>query len=178
MVDPIAFTDASFGILPERRSVKAHILKTCKESGCVMASCKAIKNTVENVFEAELMALNEGINDMKFVHNVVDELDYPQVMQSRKIMNDTESGATWIKGGPTGVKSRHAEVRMWKARHEVRDGNVSMEQVPTVDNEADLISKIATRAVYDRLAPKILGHSLGKHLPIRGVMKIEEEDKM
>jgi hypothetical protein len=85
--------DASFAILDERRSVKAHLMRTNERSGAVYASASAIKNAVTSIWEAEVNAASDGVDTMLYGKNICKELRYPTGSQC-KFLVDNEA-AEW-----------------------------------------------------------------------------------
>ena len=69
VADPEVLYDASFAILPERRSVKAHVARTGPQSGVILGTCGAIKHCLKSVFEAEHTACSDGIDTQIFLEH-------------------------------------------------------------------------------------------------------------
>jgi hypothetical protein len=101
-------TDASFGILEERRSVKGHLLRTNNMSGAISVNAAAIKNTVTSVWEAEVNAASDGVDTLLYARNLCQELRYPMGSNNR-VLIDNESAIHWIR-----VKVYQHLPNMWR----------------------------------------------------------------
>ena len=53
IIDPQAMSDASFGTMSEKRSVKAHMVRTGPQSGAILASTDTIKIATTSVWDCE-----------------------------------------------------------------------------------------------------------------------------
>ena len=136
-----AMSDASFGIMPERRSIKSHFVRTSPLSGAIEASVDTIRVAVNSVWEAEVMAASDGIDSLRYFDNVCDELHFDRCELS-KVRVDSESGMEWFESSRINQRSRHIQTRYYHNKHSVQDRQVNMEFVKGEDNDSDLITKI------------------------------------
>ena len=172
IADPEVLCDASYGILPERRSVKGHLARTGPESGCILASCGSIKNCVKSVWECELNAASDGIDTSIFMDRAGIELQY-ETVRTRKVKSDSEATLNWVEGCVPTKNSRHVETRLYNARHLSARGEVVMEYVCTEENIADILTKPLPAQRYKKLMQMVLGHMLVKGYAVRGVQQRE-----
>jgi hypothetical protein len=168
VADPEVLCDASFGILEERRSVKAHMARTGPDSGVIMSACGSIKNTIKSIFEAELMATSDGIDTEMYMDHLGTDLMY-DVQRSNKVKSDNEAALNWIEGSVPTKSSRHVEVRLYNARHLSEEGDVNLEHVRTEDNIADILTKPLDVKTFCILRFMVMGHALVKGITVRGV---------
>jgi hypothetical protein len=161
VVDPEVFSDSSFASMEEKRTVGGHALTTGPKSGTIHCQVKTYKVSVKSIFEGENMASSDGQDTMLYADNVVEELEYPSEKGSR-VHVDNSAVIDWMLGSVPTKRSKHMEVRLYRARHLVQDGRINMEHVPTKENIADLLTKSLPRKQYEYLAKKMLGHTLVK----------------
>ena len=86
-------------------------------------------------------------------------MKYPS-QDSRKVYVDNTPAIDWMLGSTPTKRSKHMEVRLYRSRHLVADGEVVMEYMPTADNIADILTKSLPRARYEMLSGMMLGHGL------------------
>ena len=159
IVDPEVFADASFATMEELKSIGAHALISGPGSGVIFAQVSTYKVAVKSIFEAETMAASAGQDTMIYANHIMDELQYPS-QNSKKVRVDNSGAIDWIMGSTPTKRSKHMEVRLYRSRHLVAEGQVEMDYVATKDNIADLLTKSLPRQPYERLACMMLGHLL------------------
>jgi hypothetical protein len=159
VIDPAVDVDASFASMDERRSVVSHDLRSGPKSGVIYANIKETKVAIKTVFEAETYAASDGQDTSIYARRVLQEMGYPST-DSRKVYVDNMAAIDWMLGSVPTKRSKHMEVRLYRARHLVDEGEVMMEHVPTEENIADLLTKSLPRQQYEKLATRMLGHDL------------------
>jgi hypothetical protein len=167
-------TDASFGILEERISVKGHLLRTNNLSGAISVNAAAIKNTVTSVWEAEVNAASDGVDTLLYARNLCQELRYP-MGSSNRVLIDNESAIHWLKGESISASTKQVEARLFRVRQLIKEGNFSVEYIATDDNVADIFTKSLPIKKFKDLRAKLLGHGLVDNLQIRGI-EIERQN--
>ena len=158
-VDPVVYCDASFASMEERKSITGHCMCTCSNSGAIYSNVCTIKSAVKSIFEAETHGASDGQDTAIHTRNVIRELKYPNI-DSRKVFVDNAAAIDWMLGSIPSKRSKHMEVRLYRARHLVDSGEVVMKHIPTENNIADLFTKSLPRKQYEYLAKKTLGHEL------------------
>ena len=115
-------SDASFGILEERRSIKAHFLRTNEESGAIYVNASVIKNTVTSIWEAEVSAASDAVDTMSYARNLCGELKYPTGRSNTIKVDNKESAINWMKGECIAATTKHVEARPYRMRQIVKEG--------------------------------------------------------
>ena len=174
IVDPEVMSDASFGTMPEKRSVISHFVRMGPASGAVMASTETIKVAVTSVWDAEVQAASHAVDSLSYTMNVMDELLY-NINRSRKVRVDSESGIEWFHSNKVNEKSRHVQIRYYHTKHSVQEGIVNMEFCDGEENESDLNTKICDAKRTLKLTRKILGHYLVLGQGYEGVIELESD---
>jgi hypothetical protein len=169
VVDPVVYCDASFALLPECRSIVAHVAMTAPGAGAIYANVGATHCAVTSIWEAELVAGCGGIDTALYLTKACQELGY-EIPASRRVFVDNQAEVQWIQGSVSNKRSRHIDVRFYRARHLQESGEVSVLHVGTKDNVADILTKPLAAAEFRRLAGMILGHGLCAGLSVRGLL--------
>jgi hypothetical protein len=163
-------SDASFAIMPERRSIKSHFVRTCPLSGAIEASVDTIRVAVTSIWEAEVMAASDGLDSLKYFENVCDELFIDRCERSKSRV-DSESGMEWFESKKISQRSRHIDIKYFHNKHAVQEGFVDMEFVTGEENESDLLTKILYAERIRKLSQRILGHRLVLGLGYAGIIE-------
>lgn len=169
-MDPVIYADASFAILPERRSIMGHVAFSGKNSGAIYAQVGSTKTAVTSVWEAELMAGCAGMDTGIYLTNACKELKY-EVPARRSVRVDNKAEIDWVKGSVSNKRSRHVDVRYYRSRHLQESGEISCEYVPTEENVADMLTKPLVVRLFLKFARIILGHCLVLGKGIRGIIE-------
>jgi hypothetical protein len=172
-VNITAVSDASFATLEERKSVKAHMLKTGSLSGAFYVNVGAVKNIVTSVWEAEINAASDAVDSMIYARNVCKDLKYNSGIN--RVLIDNQSAINWLNGSNISASTRHVDIRMYRLRQILKEQLLQLEYVKTAENEADLFTKSLPVDQFRLLMGKVMGHSLVKtDLKVRGVKYWEE----
>ena len=176
VVDPETMCDASYATLPQKRTVKSHMISSCHGSGAVYASVGAVKNTIKSIWEGELMAASDGSDTQMYIDKVLKELKYYS-KGSRRVLIDSQSVLDWIDSDQNNKHSRHVDIHLYSARHRGQDGSINWGYVNTLDNVADILTKSLSAEQFEYLAGKIMGHDLVAGLEIIGLVESGERGR-
>jgi hypothetical protein len=106
-----------------------------------------------------------------YLTNLCDELEYT-VPRCRRVRVDNEAEIEWVKGDVSNKRSKHVDIKFYRARHLQANGDVSLEYVSTEENVADILTKTMPVKMFRRLAGKILGHDLVRKVPgVKGLIE-------
>lgn len=161
------YSDASFAIMEERKSVKAHLARTNNLSGAFFATASTIKNTVNSVWEAEVNAASDGIDTFIYAKNVCEDLRYPWM--GDKIFIDNRSTIHWLEGENVSSTSKHVETRIFRMRQIIKTGMLNLEYIETENNVADILTKSLSATRFKKLRQVLMGHLLVKGMKVQGV---------
>ena len=159
VIDICAMSDASLGIMSERRSIKGNFLRTGLISGAILAEVTAIKCAVGTIFDAEVMAASDGVDNLCYGRNLCTELVYDNV-GDYPIHLDSESALEWFTSRRPSSRSRHLELKYFRVKHSLQEGVVKGVYVPGPENTADLLTKVSNSRKHEYHAHDILGHKL------------------
>ena len=175
VVDFEVMTDASFGIMKERKSIKANFGRTGPLSGAVCANVDTVRTAVTSVFEVEVMAASDGVDTLQYGLNILEDLRFKN-QNSRRLRVDNEGSLEWFEGQKVSVRSRHFQLKYYHTKHSVEENLVHMEFVSGEENEADILTKVLGTKRYLKLARKILGHYLLLGRGVRGIIELSESN--
>jgi hypothetical protein len=172
VIDPEIWADASFGTLDDRRSIVAHLATTGRGSGAIYASVGSTKMAVTSVWEAELVAGCAGMDTGLYITHACQELKF-SVDDCRNVWVDNQGEIDWVKGNVSNKRSRHIEVRLYRARHLQKSGEVDVKHVSSGENMADILPKPLAVPVFRQLAAMILDHGLleGLESKVKGLIR-------
>jgi hypothetical protein len=170
IIDFCAMSDGSLAIMDERRSVKSNLLRTGPMSGAIAAEVRTIKCAVASIFDVEVMASSDGIDNLMYGKNLCAELVYEN--QGDYVLSmDSESAIEWFGSRKVGERSKHLELKCFKCRHMVQEGIVKQVFVDGELNTSDIITKVVGAKLHHFHARDMLGHKLVGDLQIIGVIK-------
>ena len=170
-IDIEVFADASFAILEERKSVKAHCARTNPLSGCFYASSTTIKNTVNSVWEAEVNAASDAIDTRIYVKNCCEELLFPG--NGSNVWIDNQSAIHWLEGEDISSSTKHVQTRIFRMRQIVKSGVLNLRFVRSEENLADILTKSLPVRIFKRFRSILMGHQLVKGKEVKGVQEVE-----
>ncbi len=159
--------DASFGIMEERKSVKAHFAKTNDLSGAFFATASTIRSAVNRVWEAEVNAASDAIDTLIYSKNVCEDLRYPY--HGDDIFVDNKSSIHWLEGENISSTTKHVETRIFRMRQVVKSGIVNLNYIETEKNVADILTKSLSVNRFKKLRESLMGHLLVRGMNIEGV---------
>jgi hypothetical protein len=137
--------DASWANEAGRRSTSGGLIRL---HGFPLAWWSKTQQTVaQSTCEAELIALNLGGTEGRFVQNVLSELDIKVGIELRS--DSTSAVRTTTKRGPGSMK--HLEIKELWLQDEMRSGRITISRVSTENNVADLFTKHLPRRRLEQL---------------------------
>ena len=112
--------------------------------------------------ESEIIAATYGTNETVFLKQLLHEIgvDTPSIR-----CYEDNSGATEIANNPGKLRkrSRHFELRFLKIQEYVSDLVVTMVQVPTAYQLADIFTKSKTGKAFHKLSDMVCGYTQFEH---------------
>jgi hypothetical protein len=172
-VDFEVMSDASFGIMKEKRSIKANFGRTGPLPGAVCANVDTVRVAATNVFEVEVMAASDGVDTMQYGLNILEDLVIENG-NSKLLRVDNEGSIEWFENKRISSRSRHIQMKYFHTRHSIEENLINMEFVSGEENEADILTKVLGADRYRVLARKILGHPLVSGKGLSGVIELED----
>jgi hypothetical protein len=133
--------------LEERRSVKAHLMRTNPKSGAIYSSASVIKNAVTSVWEAEVNAASDALDTMIYGRNICNEVKISYRATCR-VLVDNEAAIHWLNGNNVSTTTKHVGARLYRIRHVGKEGWIGVEYIATEENVADIFTKSLPRGKF------------------------------
>jgi hypothetical protein len=156
VLSPIAFVDADYGGCRDtRRSTSGYIFLMA--GGAVTWSSKRQATVALSTVEAEYVAMSRCAQQMAWMQTWLDEV----VVEYEKpgiIKGDSRGAIALSKNTKDHGKVKHIDIRHHYLRDLVKAGTILFEQVPSIDNLADLFTKPLSRDHHHRLLSRLNIH--------------------
>ena len=148
-LSPHAYVDADYGGCRDtRRSTSGYIFLMA--GGPVSWSSKRQATVALSTVEAEYVAMSRCAQQMVWTHSWLSEVDIKYALPG--ILKCDNRGAIALsKNTKDHGKVKHIDIRHHYIRELVQSGAISLEQVPSSDNLADLFTKSLPRDHHHRL---------------------------
>ena len=88
------------------------------------------------------MAAGEGAKDAAWTKQIIEELHINQIRIIPKLITDSEGCYKLSKTNKFARRTRHIEVRHHYLRHQIQNGNMTIETIPGKENLADPLTKL------------------------------------
>ena len=112
------------------------------------ASSKTQATISQSSAESELLAINSGVCEAKFLQSMCDELQMPISVEAY-----TDSTACIGAVHRRGLgRMRHLAVKELRMQEEIKQGHVTIHHVPSAVNPADLLTKALPRPRFEQLS--------------------------
>ena len=148
-ISPNAFVDADYGGCKDtRRSTSGYVFMMA--GGAVAWSSKRQATVALSTVEAEYVAMSRCAQQMVWMQSWLDEVAIEHSLPGL-IKGDNRGAIALTKNTKDHGKVKHIDIRHHYIRDLVKSGNITMEQVPSADNLADLFTKPLPRDHHHRL---------------------------
>jgi hypothetical protein len=133
------FSDSDWGSnVDDRKSVSGFVV--CVNGNPVSWLSRSQKSTALSSCEAEFMAISEAMREALWLRQLLLELDVGYVGPIM-IRVDNQSAIKLAENPVQHQRSKHIDIRYFRIREEVQNGNIVLLYVPTDENIADLLTK-------------------------------------
>ena len=129
-----------------------------RELGTFYSKSQVIKHVVTSSTHAELRALYLLTTDILFVINLCDELYRPLQLPSIVFVDNQPLIDLVEATTPRPKRSKHFLMLVDFIRDQVASGYLQLKKVPSIDNIADILTKIVTGNSFQRKRDILLGH--------------------
>ena len=137
----VGYVDSDFaGDLDKRRSTTGYVFTMAGGPICwrsTLQSTVALSTT-----EAEYMAVTEAFKEAIWLLGLTK--DFGIVQENVKVFCDSQSAICLAKNQVHHGRTKHIDVRYHFVREIVEDGNVLLQKVSTVENPADMLTKVVS----------------------------------
>ena len=148
-LSPTGFVDADYGGCRDtRRSTSGFVFLMA--GGPVSWSSKRQATVALSTVEAEYVAMSRCAQQLVWMHSWLDEVQIEYSLPG-VIRGDNRGAIALTKNTWDHGKIKHIDIRHHYIRELLKLGNIVMEQVPSSDNLADLLTKPLPRDHHHRL---------------------------
>jgi hypothetical protein len=148
------YSDSDWGADEDtRRSVSAYICKV--SGGPVSWLSRSQKTAALSSCEAECLALSDALKEVLWLRQALLELTI-NFKQPITIHIDNQAAINLSKNAVNHQRTKHIDIRYFRIREEVENGNVCVAYVPTDANISDLLTKAVTAQQFFSLLGEIV----------------------
>ena len=148
-ISPMAYVDADYGGCRDtRRSTSGYVF--IMAGGAVTWSSKRQATVALSTVEAEYVAMSRCAQQMLWMHSWLSEVEIEFTLPG-VIKGDNRGAIALTKNTKDHGKVKHIDMRHHYIRELLKAGNISIEQVSSADNLADLFTKPLPRDHHHRL---------------------------
>jgi hypothetical protein len=151
-----AYIDASFGLHEDTKGQTGIIITLGKTGPPVFCKSKKQKLVSRSSTEAELIALNEGLPEVIWAKQFMQNLGVPQGMIT--VFEDNTSTIILAnkQNGATLSKTKHIQIRFYYVRELIEQKEINIVYLSTKEMLADLLTKPMTGWLFKALRDQIL----------------------
>lgn len=152
-VKPVEYVDVDFGgDYNTQRSTGGYIFMVA--SRLVSWSSKRQPTVALSTMEAEYMALTRGAQQGLWMYNFLMEIDLPQLLPIT-LYADNRSAIALAQSTKGHSQAKYIDIRHHYIREHIREGDISINSIPSAENYADLFTKSLPKAAHEYLIGKI-----------------------
>jgi hypothetical protein len=151
-----AYIDASYALHNDAKGQTGIIITLGKNGPPVFCKSKKQKLVSRSSTESELIALNEGLPEVLWAKQFIEDLGFKQNIitvyednQSSIILANKNKGATL-------TRTKHIQVRFFYVKQLIEQKHINIEYLPTIDMIADILTKPITGKLFIKLRNAIL----------------------
>ena len=148
-ISPMAYVDADYGGCRDtRRSTSGYVF--IMAGGAVAWSSKRQATVALSTVEAKYVAMSRCAQQMLWMHSWLSEVEIEFALPG-VIRGDNRGAIALTKNTKDHGKVKHIDMRHHYIRELLKTGSITMEQVSSADNLADLFTKPLPRDHHHRL---------------------------
>jgi hypothetical protein len=149
-----AYADADWGSDPtDRKSITGWVAMLNGDS--VSWASKKQKVVAQSSCEAELYAEAAAINEIKWLHGLLQELGV-SVREPPTLFGDNQSTQELSKNGVKSERTKHIDIKYHFVTDEVSKGKVKLQWVSTKEQLADVLTKALPQVVHEKLCTELM----------------------
>lgn len=153
-VDIIVYCDSDWAQdINDRKSISGYVVKLA--GGPISWQSKKQATRAMSACEAEFISLTEATKEVLWLTYFLTELGVEY--NTPQIFTDSQSAMEWTKNAVHHQRTKHVALKYFFIRDEVRDKRVKIQYISTDKNQADLLTKVTGRTIFERLRPALMG---------------------
>jgi transposase InsO family protein len=155
-LSPCVFSDASWGGDGDDEKSVSGFLAMIGDGAPVTWTSRKQREVALSSMESELIAAVQGVQDAKWLRNLLEELGVIGDDTTVPLFVDNEALLPYIKNGATSTRTRHVNRRYHFVRDNVERGEVELVWVQSESQLADLLTKPLDARLFCRLRDRML----------------------
>jgi hypothetical protein len=116
---------------------------------------KKQKVVSQSTCEAELYAEGAGINEAKWLQDLLEEIGYDST-DPPIVYGDNQSTQALSKNGIKSERTKHVSYKYAYIYYEVSEGRIELEWIPTKEQLADILTKSLPRPLHEKLTNELM----------------------
>jgi hypothetical protein len=141
----VGYVDANYaGEVDDRRSTTGYVFTLSRGPICWKSTLQSI--VVMSTIEAKYMAVAEAAKEALWLKGLVKELGLNQ--DGVQMHCDSQSAICLAKNQVYHARTKHIDVRFHKIKELIVIGDIVLEKVHTLENAADMLTKLVTTAKF------------------------------
>lgn len=153
-IDVCAYADADWAnSKADRRSISGWVAKLNGDP--VSWSSKKQRTVALSTCEAELYAEAAAIQEVMWLRGVLKELGLATRTGS-VVYGDNQSAIAVTKNGVKGERTKHIDIKYHFVTETVQRGDVTLQWIPTTDQQADIFTKALAAPVFEHLRKQLM----------------------
>jgi hypothetical protein len=155
-----AYIDTSYGLHTDTKGQTGIVLTLGKTGPPVFCKSRKQKLVSRSSTESELIALNEGLPEVIWAKQFMENMGFPQNMIT--VFEDNKSTIILANknNGSTLSKTKHIQVRFYYVRELIQQKEINIVYLPTEDMIADILTKPMAGWLFKELRDKILNQKV------------------
>lgn len=141
------FVDADFANdVVDRKSITGYVLFLCGQ----LVAAKSWKQGLiaESTFEAETIAANEGLKELVWAEQLVDEMKLER--SCSVIYCDNQAAISFMRHPTNHKRTKHAAIKYLKIRETLTCRSIELDRVASEDNVADANTKPLAAMLFEK----------------------------
>jgi hypothetical protein len=153
-LEVVGYCDADWaGDVDDRKSTTGYVIKI---NGCTISWLSKKQGTVAlSTAEAEYMSISSLVQELKWFHQVLTELEIPHTIPMR-IYTDNQAAKAISENDLHHQRTKHIDLRHHFVRDAVAAGEVKIEWIQSENQLADVFTKGLNKQTYKRLTQSIM----------------------
>jgi hypothetical protein len=123
----------------DRKSQSGYIVKV----GGRTVSWRSAKqaSVAQSTMEAEFVAMAESFSEATFVKKLIDEMGVSKLSDPIELLSDNQAAISAVKNPVHHSRAKHIDIKYHSIREGCENGKLRVTYVPSVDNQADIMTK-------------------------------------
>lgn len=151
----LGFADADWaGSCDDRKSYTGYVFLLAGSS--ISYESKKQPTVALSTAEAEYMAISSAAKEIIYLRNLLVELGFGRcVKQATTLFGDNISAQQLVRNPVFHARSKHIDIKVHHVREIYQKGHISLKYVSSVENTADIFTKVLMKSKHQLLLPKL-----------------------